>query len=93
MVSGKLNELKIEREPEREPRSAVGWWLALGLLVAAAVGAWWWLQPPEAVHVRTGIARAVSNQAANTVLNASGYVTARRAATVSSKYTGQVLDV
>jgi RND family efflux transporter MFP subunit len=93
MTANKLNELKIEREPEREPR-ALGWlWLVLALLVVAAVAAWWWMRPPEALVVRTGTARLVSSQAANTVLNASGYVTARRQATVSSKVTGQVREV
>ena len=41
----------------------------------------------------TVTARAVQGTAANTVLNASGYVTARRQATVSSKFTAQVRDV
>jgi HlyD family secretion protein len=38
-------------------------------------------------------ARAGGPAAAGTVLNASGYVTARREATVSSKITGKVVDV
>jgi multidrug efflux pump subunit AcrA (membrane-fusion protein) len=45
--------------------------------------------------VQTAIARAQSSQAATgkTLLNASGYVTARRAATVSSKVTGKVVEI
>ncbi len=43
--------------------------------------------------MRTAVAREISSQVASTVLNASGYVTARRQATVSSKFTGKVMEV
>jgi len=39
------------------------------------------------------MAREPKNQVAGTVLNASGYVTARRQATVSSKFTARVTQV
>lgn len=93
MDSSKLDQLKIEREPERETGSR--WWIPVVVILAlAAAGAAWWTQRPEpAVEVRTVAARQVSGDAASTVLNASGYVTARRYATVSSKLTGQVKDV
>ncbi|MBT8076116.1 MAG: biotin/lipoyl-binding protein, partial [Gammaproteobacteria bacterium] len=93
MKTSKLEQLKIEREPERD--SQRGRWpivlAALALLVAAA----WWLffKPEAALTVSTAVAREISNQAASTVLNASGYVTARRQATVSSKFTGKVTEV
>src|SRR5262245_11647215 len=49
---------------------------------------------PKAVHVRTVLAREAAGPGVErTVLNASGYVTARRAATVSSKVTGKVIEV
>src|SRR5439155_8126887 len=46
-------------------------------------------------QVRTVLAREVAGSNANehTALNASGYVTARREATVSSKVTGKVTEV
>jgi len=93
METSKLDQLKIEREPERESGSR--WWIPLValLVLAGAGGAWWTLRPEPALEVRTVTARAVSGTAANTVLNASGYVTARRYATVSSKLTGQVREV
>ncbi len=93
MSTSKLDQLKIEREPEREP--AARWWIPLLiiLLLAGAAAAWWLQRPEPAVEVRTVTARQVSGSAASTVLNASGYVTARRYATVSSKLTGQVKDV
>jgi RND family efflux transporter MFP subunit len=91
--SSKLDQLKIEREPE--PETSGRWWIPVVVIIAiAAAGAAWWTQRPEpAVEVRTVAARQVSGNAASTVLNASGYVTARRYATVSSKLTGQVKDV
>ncbi len=63
------------------------------LVLAAAVV--WWLNRPRAIEVRTVLAREAGGVGAGdrTVLNASGYVTARRAATVSSKFTGKVIEV
>jgi len=93
MNTSKLDQLKIEREPESESRSSRGWWPIAVVLLAAGVGFWFYLKPAAAPEVRTVAAREISSQAANTVLNASGYVTARRQATVSSKFTGKVKDV
>jgi len=93
METSKLDQLKIEREPEKESRS--GYWhiLIIIVLVLAAAAYWFFLKPEPAIEVRTAVAREISNQAASTVLNASGYVTARRQATVSSKFTGKVIEV
>jgi len=93
MNTSKLDQLKIEREPETEPRSNRGFWLIAIVLLAAGVAAWFYLKPAAALEVRTATAREISGKAANTVLNASGYVTARRQATVSSKFTGKVKEV
>src|SRR5687768_9570812 len=65
------------------------------MLLVAAVGggAWYWLtrERPVEVEVASVTERAAGTQAS--VLNASGYVTARRRATVSSKVTGKVIEV
>jgi HlyD family secretion protein len=89
-----LDALRIEREPDRS--GAARWIIWTGLLVvlaAAGFGAWRWLtrERPVEVQVATVTARAAGTQAA--VLNASGYVVARRRATVSSKITGKVIEV
>jgi RND family efflux transporter MFP subunit len=89
-----LDALRIEREPERTRLSR--WIVRTGLIVvlaALSLGAWRWVtrERPIEVQVTTVTMRPAGTQAA--VLNASGYVTARRRATVSSKITGKVVEV
>ncbi len=93
MEASKLDQLKIEREPEADTGPSRWPVLALILIVLAIAAYWFFLKPEAAIEVRTAVAREISNQAASTVLNASGYVTARRQATVSSKFTGKVVEV
>ena len=90
-----LAALRIEREPERS--GAAGRWIVwialLILLSAGGFGGWRWFtrERPVEVQVASVSMRAAGTQGA--VLNASGYVTARRRATVSSKITGKVIEV
>jgi RND family efflux transporter MFP subunit len=89
-----LDDLRIER-PKQAPARIRGLWVVVLVVVVLAAGAVvWWLNRPQGILVRTAVAREVS-AAGNerTVLNASGYVTARRRATVSSKVTGKVTEV
>jgi RND family efflux transporter MFP subunit len=66
-----------------------------GVLIAVAAGGWFWTQRAQAATVKTAAVTAATGSGASpgAVLNASGYVTARRRATVSSKVTGKVLEV
>jgi HlyD family secretion protein len=89
-----LSALRIEREPLSTGGGRwVKWVVMLVLLGAAGGGAWYWLnrERPVEVEVVAVTERAAGTQAS--VLNASGYVTARRRATVSSKVTGKVIEV
>ena len=89
-----LAALRLEREPDTAPsRRWIGWVVLAVVLIAAGAGVWWWLsrERPIEVEVATVSSRQAGAQAA--VLNASGYVTARRRATVSSKITGKVVQV
>ncbi len=89
-----LSSLRIERAPLSAPSRRWGRWVVLLVLLGAAGGgARWWSQRvvPIEVEVAQVSQRAVGTQAS--VLNASGYVTARRRATVSSKVTGKVIEV
>jgi len=93
METSKLDQLRIAREPEVESRPVHRLVIAVFAVVLAGIASWWFLKPDAATNVRTAVAREISNQVASTVLNASGYVTARRKATVSSKFTAKVVEV
>jgi RND family efflux transporter MFP subunit len=89
-----LAALRLERQPEsHRNRRWVGWLLLAAIVVTGGGGAWWWFsrERPIAVEMVTVSQRQAGTQAS--VLNATGYVTARRRATVSSKITGKVVQV
>ena len=67
------------------------YWSSLAVIAAGA--AWWLLRAENVPQVQTVTARVAATGQGSTVLNASGYVTARRKATVSSKITGKVVQV
>lgn len=90
-----LAALRIERAP-MTPEGGRGWvkWVVLLVLLAGGgYAGYTWLnrERPAEVEVVTVSERAAGTQAA--VLNASGYVTARRRATISSKVTGKLVEV
>jgi RND family efflux transporter MFP subunit len=91
-----LRELRIDRREAPPPaRSRLPWILgAIALLLLIAVG-WWWGARGGAPEVQVASARAIGAGSGGpaSVLDASGYVTARRQATVSSKITGKVVEV
>ena len=88
-----LSALRIERAPRRASRRWVRWVVLLVLLAGAGGTAWTWMtrERPVEVEVASVTTRRAGAQAS--VLNASGYVTARRRATVSSKVTGKIVEV
>lgn len=88
-----LDSLRIHREPEDARRPRRWPWLAgIALLALAAAVAWWALAGPDLPRVTTAPVTEVRG-GAPAVLDASGYVTARRQATVSSKVTGKIVEV
>lgn len=88
-----LDALRIDRpvEPRRSPLLAVGLVVAVIVLIGGA--GYWWAMRPKPISVRTAAAQELAAGGDRTLLNASGYVTARREATVSSKVTGKVVEV
>jgi RND family efflux transporter MFP subunit len=88
-----LSALRIERTPVPPSRRWVKWVVLLVLFGAAGIGGWRWTtrERPIEVEVAAVTVRGAGTQAS--VLNASGYVTARRRATVSSKVTGRIVEV
>jgi RND family efflux transporter MFP subunit len=88
-----LDQLRIDRDSG--PRRARGRRALVAAVLLLALGAAGWLlwgrvAPPA---VRIAAARAASGNLPGSVLDASGYVTARRQATVSAKITGKVTEV
>ena len=92
-----LNNLKIDRSamPTDEGSSSSKLYL-LGAAILI-VGFFWWLflSDDELKEVTTFTVKSLqmSDSSATSILDASGYVVARRRATVSSKMTGKVMKV
>ncbi len=86
-----LKELRIDRRPgAAKKRRRWPIWLGAG---AALVFVAMFLLGGRPVEVETAQARSAATSGPASVLDASGYVTARRIATVSSKITGKVREV
>ena len=88
-----LDGLKIDRSGVDGSRSRSWMWILLLIPLAAIGGLAFMLMKPPGKVVVVSVARETSLDGAQTVLNASGYVTARIKATVSSKVTARVLEV
>jgi len=88
-----LDSLRIER-PQEETRTKRGLWFVLvGAAVIAIALLAFAIARPRVTVVKVAPAKAIAMQGRTAVLNASGYVTARRQSTVSSKVTGKIVDV
>ncbi|URQ67591.1 efflux RND transporter periplasmic adaptor subunit [SAR86 cluster bacterium] len=92
-----LNNLKIDRSAPPAAgvqQSSKLYLLAISVLI---VGLFWWLflSDDELKEVTTFTVKSLemSDASATSILDASGYVVARRRATVSSKMTGKVMKV
>ena len=88
-----LDGLRIARPAAEASRRRTPLLVLAGVALAAIAAAIWLFTREGAKEVRVAKATAVASSARGAVLNASGYVTARRQATVSSKVTGKVTDV
>ena len=92
-----LKSLKIDRSAPPPQASRTGLWLALGAAGALLLGAigWFAFGRDPGIEVRTAEVVAIGNGGASSasVLDATGYVVARRMATVSAKIPGKVREV
>lgn len=93
-----LKELRIERDDAPPPGKRRRRWIliAIGVIAALAIGAALLLRGGAAAAVDTATVQPLTGAGAPesvSVLDASGYVVARRMATVSSKITGKVEEV
>jgi RND family efflux transporter MFP subunit len=93
-----LNQLRIDRS---EPPSSGGhgkWWATGVAVIIIAASAFWYLTRPTGIPITTAMAQAAAGASSGatagpSLLDASGYIVARRRATVSSKVTGKVVKV
>jgi RND family efflux transporter MFP subunit len=95
-LKDELASLRIDHSARAGGARKGAWVVIILVLVGAtAGGAWLWTQRLQAAPVKTTavVASTGAGAAPGAVLNAAGYVTARRRATVSSKHTGKVLEV
>lgn len=88
-----LDDLRIDRTQTRRSKAPLLLLLVLLLVALIAGGAVWWMKRPKAVPVRTMLVLQAGGGGQRTLLNAAGYVTARRKATVSAKVTGKVTEI
>jgi len=93
-----LGQLRIERSEERSsPAPGRRTWIIAGCVTLVALlagGAWLALSERGALPVHTALAQPLGEAGAGaSVLDATGYVTARREATVSAQITGTVTAV
>jgi HlyD family secretion protein len=89
-----LDDLRIDRTTQRRRKAPWLLIVVLLLVVALGAGAIWWMNQPKPAVVRTMLVQAAgASGGERTLLNASGYVTARRQATVSAKVTGKVVEI
>ena len=94
--SALLNQLRIDRDSGPPPSSRWVLWViaAAAVLTVAALG-WFWRRP-SGIPIHVAVAQSAADEgaaAASSILDASGYVVARRQATVASKITGKLEEL
>ncbi len=89
-----LGELSIDRDPPpKTTRGRAPWIIAVAVLALTVAGLLIGKHRGGPLEVRAVTATRSAGSSGSSVLDASGYVIARRQATVSSKLTGKVTEV
>lgn len=89
-----LAQLRIDHNDKNVESHRWRWIIGALVVVLLVTGVIWFVTKPDPLQVRVQMARmAVIDPASASVLDATGYVKARRYATVSSKVTGKVMEV
>lgn len=96
--SSLLNQLRIDRSQPAVRRAPTRWWTLGAVLAIGGAGFLaWHFSRSTAIPIRAAAATSLrsepSSVGAASLLDASGYVVARRRATVASKVTGRVVEV
>jgi RND family efflux transporter MFP subunit len=92
-----LNQMRIDRSRDADPEPGLPRWVwaaGAGMIVVVVAG-WFIFSGPSGIPVHTAVAKAATGGSTGgaSLLDASGYVVARRQATVASKITGKVSEV
>lgn len=89
-----LAQLRIDHNDRHVDGPRWRWVIGALILAILVIGLIWFYSKSDPVTVRVQMARmAMIDPASASVLDATGYVKARRYATVSSKVTGKVMEV
>lgn len=88
-----LKELRIDRRSAASKKTRSRRWPWVLVIVIALFGGVLVLRALRPITVETAVAVDAAQSGPTSLLDASGFVTARRIATVSSKITGRVLEV
>jgi RND family efflux transporter MFP subunit len=94
-----IDGLRIDRDVRPERSTRRGWTarISVASIVIAAAAAWWTFAKPGDAPGNTAmpavVAAPVRSSSTPSALDASGYVVARRQATVSAKITGRVVEM
>lgn len=90
-----LNDLTINREEVSSSSKLTQYSITGVIAIVMLALAWYWIPVDAVPEIRTvrAVAATEPQSGTATVLDASGYVTARRQATVSSKVTGKVAEI
>jgi RND family efflux transporter MFP subunit len=100
-----LNQLRIDRTADVESDGSARRWVLIGasvvLVLGLGAGAWWFFTKPSGIPVADAVAKEAPGGSVGgggkstgaSMLDASGYVVARRSATVASKSILRVVDV
>jgi len=91
--SSLLDSLKIERTPVQRKRTSPLLYGAAAACVVAIAAAAWFFWPDNAIPVHVITASAEGSGGSGASLDASGYVVARRKATLSAKIMGKISEV
>jgi RND family efflux transporter MFP subunit len=94
--SALLNQLRIDRGSAPPSSSRGKIWLGgtAAAILAVVLVALWWRSRPEAIAVQIVAPHSIAGgSAASSILDASGYVVARRQATVASKITAKMVEL
>jgi RND family efflux transporter MFP subunit len=99
-----LNQLRIDRTTDMPDEGSTRRWVLIGvsivLVLVLGIGGYWLLTRPTGIAVQEAVAKEVAGGSSGggtasgaSMLDASGYIVARRQATVASKLIGRVVEV